>query len=336
MQAIQPALNNPESIKDAQTWFVAGKAAFGLFDQLQAHKQLGQEVDATLMGKVLMDGFSYLQTALPLDSVKEMNKDGSFKLDSNGHVKVKTKYSKDINAMLAGHINDVYAFAGDCINEQKYDEAAKAYDNFFGLIDKDFAKSAGISLSPEDFAMTKFFQGFAQYYTKDFINSYKNLTAAVAGGYNENNVDLYQASALANVVQDNVDAQNFAGANQFIDEAIALSPNNSVLYDMKGFVVEQEVGTDAALPYYKQAVELDPNNADANYNLGRMYYNQASKIIIDNPDATTTQMIPKLKPIYEEALPYLKKAAELDPEKASGAQRLIEDIDYKYEQMGIK
>ena len=116
LQAIQPALNNPESIKDAQTWFVAGKAAFGLFDQLQAHKQLGQEVDATLMGKVLMDGFSYLQTALPLDSVKEMNKDGSFKLDSNGHVKVKTKYSKDINAMLAGHINDVYAFAGDCIN----------------------------------------------------------------------------------------------------------------------------------------------------------------------------------------------------------------------------
>ncbi|MBO7608764.1 MAG: tetratricopeptide repeat protein [Muribaculaceae bacterium] len=336
LEAIQPALNNPESIKDAQTWFVAGKAAFGLFDQMQAHKQLGQEVDAVQMGKVLMDGFNYLQTALPLDSVKETNKDGSFKLDSNGHVKVKTKYSKDINALLSGHINDAYAFAGDCINEQKYAEAAAAYDNFFNLIDKDFAKSAGISLSPEDFAMTKFFQGFAQYYTKDFENSYKNLTAAVAGGYNENNVDLYQASALANVVQNNVDAKDFVAANKFIDEAIAISPNNSVLYDMKGFVVEQEIGTDDALPFYQKAVELDPNNADANYNLGRMYYNQASKIIIDNPDATTSQMIPKLKPIYETALPYLKKAAELDPEKASGAQRLIEDIDYKYEQMGLK
>ena len=184
--------------------------------------------------------------------------------------------------------------------------------------------------------MTKFFQGFAQYYTKDFENSYKNLTAAVAGGYNENNVDLYQASALANVVQNNVDAKDFVAANKFIDEAIAVSPNNSVLYDMKGFVVEQEIGTDDALPFYQKAVELDPNNADANYNLGRMYYNQASKIIIDNPDATTSQMIPKLKPIYETALPYLKKAAELDPEKASGAQRLIEDIDYKYEQMGLK
>lgn len=336
LQAIQPALNNPETAMNAQTWFVAGKAAFGLFDQLQAHKQLGQEVDAAQMGNALMDGFNYLQTALPLDSVKETNKDGSFKLDSDGHVKVKTKYSKDINTLLAGHINDVYAFAGDCINEQKYNEAAKSYDYFFSLIDKDFAKKAGIALSPEDMAMTKFFQGFAQYYTKDFANSYKNLTAAIKGGYTENNVNLYQTSALANVIQDKVDAKDLAGATTFIDQAIAATPNNSVLYDMKGFVVEQDKGTDAALPIYQKAVELDPNNADANYNLGRMYYNQASVIIQENPDATTTAMIPKLQPIYEKALPYLKKAAELDPEKADGAKRLIEDIDYKYEQMGIK
>lgn len=336
LQAIQPALNNPETAMNAQTWLVAGKAAFGLFDQMQAHKQLGEEVDATAMGQALMDGFNYLQTALPLDSIKETNKDGSFKLDSDGHVKVKTKFSKEISSLLSSHINDVYVFAGDCINDQKYEEASKGYDYFFSLMDKDFAKNAGITLSDEDMAMTKFFQGFAQYYTKDFANSYKNITAAIAGGYTENNVNLYQTSALANVVQDNIDEKNYDGANAFIDEAIAATPDNSVLYDMKGFVVEQDKGTDAALPYYQKAVELDPNNADANFNLGRMYYNQAAVIIQENPDATTSQMIPKLQPIYEEALPYLKKSAELDPEKASSAQRLIEDIDYKYEQMGIK
>lgn len=337
LQAIQPALNNPETAMNAQTWFVAGKAAFGLFDQMQAHKQLGDAVDAAEMGKALMDGFNYLQTALPLDSIKETNKDGSFKLDSDGHVKVKTKFSKDITSLLASHINDVYVFAGDCINDQKYDEATKAYDYFFNLMEKDYAKKAGISLSAEDLAMTKFFQGFAQYYTKDYANAYKNLTTAVQGGYKENSVDLYQTSALANVVQDKIDAKDFAGANAFVDEAIAATPNNSVLYDMKGFVIEQDKGTDAAVPFYQKAVELDPNNADANFNLGRMYYNQASVIIQQNPDATTSQMVPKLQPIYEKALPYLKKAVELDPEKAgNGAKRLIEDIDYKYEQMGIK
>ena len=336
LSKIQPALTNSETARDAQTWFVAGKAAFGLFDQMQAHKQLGQEVDAALMGKTLMDGFNYLQTALPLDSVKETNKDGSFKLDKEGNPKVKTKYSKDINTLLSGHINDVYSFAGECINEQKYDMASQAYNYFFNLMDKDFAKSAGIKLSAEDLAMTKFFQGFAQYYSKDFVNSYKNLTTAIKGGYNENNVNLYQTSAMANVIQGLVDAKDFSGAMRFLDDALVTTPDNSMIYDMKGFVAEQDKGTDAALPFYQKSVELDPNNADANYNLGRMYYNQASKIIVDNPTATTSQLVPMLQPIYEKALPYLKKAGEIDPEKGKDAKRLIDDIDYKYEQMGLK
>ena len=67
-----------------------------------------------------------------------------------------------------------------------------------------------------------------------------------------------------------------------------------------------------------------------------MLYNKANDLIMANPDATTAQMVPLLQPIYEEALPYLKKAAELDENKASQVKYITDDIDYKYEQMGLK
>ncbi|MBR6284184.1 MAG: hypothetical protein IKR25_07820 [Muribaculaceae bacterium] len=342
MMKIMPALENPETKDNAETWYLAGKAAFGLYDQMSIMKQMsegqGQEspVPAEQLAEVLMGGFEFMQTALPLDSVKEKNKDGSLKLDKNGNPKVKTKYSNEIADILASHISDVLTFAGDCVNNQKYETAAQAYTNFFDLLDTSFAHKANINLSPEDFAQTKFFQGFSQYYAKDFLNCYKNVSLALAGGYTENNAAVYKSSALANIIQEKVDAKDFAGAYAFIDEAIGAEPNSSLLYDMKGFIVEQDKGNEQALPLYKKAVQLDANNADANYNVGRLLYNKANDLILANPDATTVQMVPMLQPIYEEALPYLRKAAEIDETKASQVKYITDDIDYKYEQMGLK
>ena len=34
LQDIMPALMNPESAEDVLTWYTAGKAAFGLFDEM--------------------------------------------------------------------------------------------------------------------------------------------------------------------------------------------------------------------------------------------------------------------------------------------------------------
>ena len=91
MFKIMPALSNPETAENAEAWFLAGKAAFGLYDQLSIMKQMqegqGQqsEIPADQLAEMLMGGFEFMRTALPLDSVKETNKDGSFKLDKNGN-----------------------------------------------------------------------------------------------------------------------------------------------------------------------------------------------------------------------------------------------------------
>lgn len=39
---LQPALTNEETKDNAQTWFVAGKIEYGLYDQLLGKKQLKQ------------------------------------------------------------------------------------------------------------------------------------------------------------------------------------------------------------------------------------------------------------------------------------------------------
>ena len=121
-----------------------------------------------------------------------------------------------------------------------------------------------------------------------------------------------------------------------IDNAIATDVNNPALYDMKGFAVELDKGIDAAVPFYQQAINADPNYAQGYYDLGRCLYLQAQNIIDENPNATNAQLKEKIIPIYNQALPLLEKSGQLNADDAAKAQRVIDDIRYKMELMGVK
>lgn len=133
LEKLEPATTNPESMNNAQTWYTAGRLAFKLFDQMQAMKAVGQDggmISSDMMGEALNSGFEAMFKALPLDSVKETNKDGSFKLDKNGMPKIKTKYSKDIIAALIPHIADMgnlgNTYLNAAQNSQKVEDWANA------------------------------------------------------------------------------------------------------------------------------------------------------------------------------------------------------------------
>ena len=67
-------------------------------------------------------------------------------------------------------------------------------------------------------------------------------------------------------------------------------------------------------PFYRKATEVDPTYANAFFDVGRCLYLQAQKIIDDNPNATNKELVPKIKPIYDEAIPFLEKASQLNPD----------------------
>ncbi|MBQ9218026.1 MAG: hypothetical protein IJ160_07650 [Muribaculaceae bacterium] len=346
LEKLEPALENPESMDKAQTWYTAGRLAFKLFDQMQAMKAVGQDggmIDANMMGEALNTGFDAMFKALPLDSVKETNKDGSFKLDKNGNPKIKTKYSKDIIAALIPHIADMGNLGNTYLNAaqksqkaEDWSKAAKAYGNYCDVLTSPFAKAQNINQPDSTIAELKFFQGYSYYNAKDYKNAYPILAQACKLGYTDNQVDAYATSALANLVQGFLDNKDYASAYNYIDAAIARDGDNATLYDMKGFTAELEKGIDAAVPFYQKAVEADANYAQGYYDLGRCYYLQAQAIIDENPNANNAQLKEKIMPIYNKALPLLEKASQLNADDAAKSKRVIDDIKYKMELMGVK
>ena len=336
LMQIEPALDNPESAGDVLTWYTAGKAAFGLYDQLYKLKLLGQPVEDEMMNEALSAGFEFYQKALPLDSIVEVDKKtGAPKLNSDGTKKVKTKFSKEIIGALTSHMGDIANAGNVYLQNSDWPNAAAAFGNYADLASSAFAIANGVAAPDSTLSQVRFFQGYSQYQIQDFANAYDSFTKARKLGYTDNNIVEFQTSALANMVQGMLDKNQYEEANSFIDNALKGDPMNGTLHDIKGFTTELQSGVDAALPFYRKAVEVDPNYANAFFDVGRCLYLQAQKIIDDNPNATNKELVPKIKPIYDEAIPFLEKAIKLNPDDTK-AKNVLDDILYKFEVMGVK
>lgn len=318
--------------------FKAGKAEFERYDKLfgeytLAHGQNPDAPDATIgeRATALMNGFDMLQKALPLDTIIEYNKDGSPKIDKKtGKPKFKTKYSKDIVALLSGHINDVLNVGNAGLMGNDYATSYKAFKFFSQLVGSSLTE--GVQFEQATLADVAFYEGYSAYQLKDFDGAYKAFKNAISKGYIENQVEDFKNSCLANMIQGFCDAKDYGKAISYIDNAISEDANSALLYDMKGFIVEQKDGLAAAEQYYAKATEVDATFPNGFFDLGRVIYDKAEKIIEDNPKATNADLKPKLVPLYDQALPLFKKAHELDPKsEKTQSKRFIEDIEYKLE-----
>ena len=336
LEQIEPALTNPESAKDVLTWYTAGKAAFGLYDELYKMKIMQQPVDDNMMSQALSAAFEYYQTALPLDTIVEMDKKtGLPKLNSDGSKKVKTKYSKEIVGALTSHMGDIANAGNIFLQNSDWANAAAAFGNYADLASSAFAIANGMAAPDSTLSQVRFFEGYSLYQIQEFADAYESFTKARKLGYTDNNIVDFQTSSLANMVQKMLDNSEYDKAKAFIDNALKADPMNGTLHDIKGFTTELTDGVDAALPFYRKAAEVDPNYANAFFDVGRCLYLQAQKIIDDNPNATNKDLIPKIKPIYDEAIPFLQKAIDLNSED-SKAKNVLDDILWKFEVMGVK
>ena len=335
LQNIEPAFTNPESAQDVLTWYTAGKAAFSLYDELYKMKLMQQPVDDKMMNDILSSAYAFYQEALPLDSVVEVDKKtGMPKLNSDGTKKVKTKYSKEIIGALTSHMGDIAAAGNTYLQNSDWENAANAFGNYAELATSDFAIKNGVAAADSVISQVRFFEGYSLYQIQKFAEAYESFTKARKLGYTDNNIVDFQTSSLANMVQGMLDKNEYDKANAFIDNALKGDPMNGTLHDIKGFTIELKDGVDAALPYYRKAVEVAPDFANAHFDVGRCLYLQAQKIIDDNPNATNKELVPKIKPIYDEAIPFLKKASELNPDDTK-AKNVLDDILYKFEVMGV-
>lgn len=359
-QMLEGAMTNPETKDDVKTWYLAGKNGFQTFQTGFEQFQVGAKPNTTDMSKALVNGYDYYMKALSMDTI----------VDEKG--KVKTKYSKDIVKALAGsskNFNDAGVFlyeAGDLGN------AYKAWKIMMDLPHmKQLGKMAPAEMPDSAQATTYYNMGIFAYQSQMKPEALDAFLKAARKGYGEaaydnalamavelNNNDMTETIAreafdkygsptqINALVNTYIRKGEYEKALNMINKALESSPNNAVLYAVKGVLVENRTNDDKlskeqkeaynkeAIGYYKKATELDPKNAEAHYHYGRMLANQAYTIS-DSDEAAkmSTPEYNKLKettinPLFKQAAQELETAISIDKEANRQAFTILKNIYY--------
>lgn len=106
--------------------------------------------------------------------------------------------------------------------------------------------------------------------------------------------------------------------NKLFDQKLAEDPNNFVVYAVRGQNAQFEGDIDTAIPNYKKAIEIQPDNAQILTYLGACLFDKAQKA--EEKAGAATGQIPaaakaQIEPVFKEAEGYLEKAKQLDPNR---------------------
>ncbi len=119
-------------------------------------------------------------------------------------------------------------------------------------------------------------------------------------------------------------------AEQLLLKAIELDPDNIDYLILLAIQYEQFADTfkgepkfefyiEKARQYYARVIELDPNNLQANYNLGLLYYNHgvtiANNLDLEADILTIYETQDQVTELFNKALPYMQKSYQLDSKR---------------------
>lgn len=106
---------------------------------------------------------------------------------------------------------------------------------------------------------------------------------------------------------------------EWADEEIALNAENKMAWALKGEVQMNNREWDAAVESYKKAIEIDNDFIQCIFNAGVCLNGKAielkDKLADKNTGGLTKSNADKVKAILNEALPFLERAKELDPDR---------------------
>lgn len=325
LEAITPAFSDPATAKDANTYFIPGKAFFDEYDQLLGLQQFNKlpEGGEAAMVDDLLQGYGLFMKALPLDTV----------VDAKG--KVKTKHSKKIISTLAGHMSDYDRVAIIAFNLPEYNKAYDAWQVYIDMAQNP-AITSKLPQVPADSVIGKMYynMGVAAYQAGNMENALKSFTGsvrhdnktkdaydnAIQCAANLNNNELaFELSREAETLFGKEDPKyqvfminyylnnkEFDKAFTAIDQAIANNPGNAQFYVVKGILYDNDSKADEARKMFEKALELEPENAFALYNMGRSICEEAYRV----SDAAPTTPVESEKYYNEKIVPLFKKAAD--------------------------
>lgn len=336
---LTPALSDPETAGNSDTWMIPGKVAYDQYDKLVANKQLHMfknAQDTINQDLLLIPGYEYYMKALAVDTV----------IDKKGNPKAKN--SKKILDTFAGHLNDYYMAGAELYNYAKYDDAYKAFGIFIDLTQMpQLQKTIEKNPMAQDSIVcgVAFNQGIAAWQVERLDDALNAFLKAIDLGYDKKNAYDY-AMSVAQVSGKNdtlfmvaqkamplfgkedtqyirqitnyyLTKKDYDNAFKSINQAIEQDPGNSQYYVVKGIISEYTGDLDSAMQSYEKAYNLNNEDAEAAYNYGRSLCEKAFKLGDTAPTSQAEYDVylnEKIKPLFNQAIPLLESAYQLNPD----------------------
>lgn len=356
------AMTNPETANDVKTWYLAGKNAFKTWQTGWEQMQIKADADKVAMSRAILNGFDYYMKAFTLDTMRIE--------DKKGNVKVKTKYSKEMAKTIADNMNNFYDAGVYLYDEHDLGKAYRAWEIFTMLPDLSCLGNAAPAAIPDSTLSQTYYNmgifAFQADMKPEALKAFMNAAKYGQGEVAYDNAlamaaeleDMEAMEKIANEGFNKYGKQNYIGtlvsiyvkkgdynkALEIINNALAQNPDNSVLHNVKGVLIESSTGNEGMTPeqiaaaneeateLYKQAVALDPNNAEARYNYGRLLANKAYKtsddaIDLSNADYDKLQK-EVINPLFVAAAEQLEASVAINPESNRQAFTILKNIYY--------
>ena len=350
----KPALTNDETRNKAETWALANRIKIELYDKYMDNRRVGKNIDTKAMCYALLDAYDYSLNALKLDTIHVLDKNGKPVIDKKTkRPQVRTKFSKEVVNRLVDH-HDSYRMAGsELYNIKDWDGAYKAWDYYCQMS----ARTDDLRwIKPDStLAEVRYYQGIAAWQKGDTIDAVRLFSIARRLGDDRKEAYDYALICLSDLgnesevvrlawdafnkfgtsdpqyirilINDFIIREDYSGADDLIDEAMEVNPNDDELLNLKGLVVESKENIYEAFPYYLRCIELNDSNASGLFNVGRYFYNKAMETRL-NSRLYGKKLADLVNPIYREALPYLEKSYAINP-RNEDLKNALRDIYYK-------
>lgn len=351
---LQPALTNDETRNRAETWALANRIKVEQYDKYMDNRRVGKKIDIKAMGHTLIDAYEYSINALKLDTIHILDKKGNPVIDKKTQrPKVRTKFSKDVVNRLVAHHDNYRIVGSELYNVKDWEGAYKAWEYYCLMSSR--TDDPRWPVPDSLVAEVRYYQGIAAWQKTDTIDAIRLFSIARHMGFERKEAFDYALVCLSDLgndqevvklaweaflkfgtadpqyirilINDFISREDYSGANDLIDDALAANQQDDELLNLKGLIVENQQDIYEAFPYYQRCIELNDSNAMGQFNVGRYFYNKAQETR-RNSRLYGKKLANLVNPMYREALPYLEKAYALNPDNRDLVNAL-RDIYYK-------
>ncbi|RLD80849.1 MAG: hypothetical protein DRJ15_05985 [Bacteroidetes bacterium] len=316
---IDPCITNEKTMGVAKTWYYRGNI------YLQIALTSNPEYQALDSNALEVAYESYKKCA---------------ELDTKG------EYTTDVNHNFRVIASNFFNKGVALYNESEYIKAAESFMNTYTI-----SLSMGVV---DTLALTNV--ALAYEVAEDYDKAVESYNALLEIGYTEPMVYNALASIYLNVKLDTLQSEKYVDEGRAIhpddyqlliaetnlnlargenekalanlSKALETDPENKTIWFALGTNYENVGKLEEAEKAYMKCIEIDPAYADAYYNLGAMFNNQAAEIIeianelpLDAVEEYDTEKA-KADALLEKALPYLEKSDKLNPDNIPTLQTL--------------